>query len=143
MDTFRRTLDILKEDIIKLNENIEIIDFEKGKWGWNVHCKCKICGNEWAVSSKSYEKHPTCPKCRPKQEFIKGVCGVKKTTEGWIKQAKITHPEYDYSETEYINSATSVKIICPKHGKFSVNPKAFAYLLSRWRALSVSSPTLE
>ena len=125
MDTFRRSLDTVKENVLKLNKNIEILNFEKAKWGWNVYCKCKVCGNEWKVAVKSYEKNPTCPKCRPKQVFIKGVCGVKKRNEDWLKEVKIVHPEYDYSETEYKNSVTSVKVICPKHGKFSVSPKKF------------------
>ena len=52
------------------------------------------------------------------------------TTEKFIKRAKAIHcDKYDYSETEYINMKTKVKIICQKHGVFEliagnhINPK--------------------
>lgn len=44
---------------------------------------------------------------------------MKRTTEQFIREAKIIHGEkYDYSLTEYITRSTKVKIICPKHGEF-------------------------
>ena len=52
------------------------------------------------------------------------------TTEKFIKRAKAIHGDkYDYSETEYINMNTKVKIRCQKHGVFEliagnhINPK--------------------
>ena len=52
------------------------------------------------------------------------------TTEKFIKRAKAIHcDKYDYSETEYINMNTKVKIRCQKHGVFEliasnhINPK--------------------
>lgn len=52
------------------------------------------------------------------------------TTEKFIKRAKAIHGDkYDYSETEYINMKTKVKIRCQKHGVFEliagnhINPK--------------------
>lgn len=47
----------------------------------------------------------------------------KKTKEEFIKEAKEIHNnKYDYSQTEYINATTKVKIICPKHGVFEMTP---------------------
>ena len=43
------------------------------------------------------------------------------TTEKFIKRAKAIHGDkYDYSETEYINMKTKVKIRCQKHGVFEL-----------------------
>lgn len=38
--------------------------------------------------------------------------------QDFIERAKEIFPNYDYSLTNYINSRTKVKIICPKHGEF-------------------------
>ena len=41
------------------------------------------------------------------------------TTEEFIKRAKEIHGDkYDYSETNFVNWRTKVKIICPEHGEF-------------------------
>ena len=56
-----------------------------------------------------------CPKCANK---------YSPTTEEFIQQAKEIHRNrYDYSETEYLNRNTAVKIICPEHGEFFQTPK--------------------
>ena len=48
---------------------------------------------------------------------------AKGTLEEFIQKAKKIHGDkYDYSETEYVNSRTVVKIICPKHGPFYTTP---------------------
>jgi len=42
----------------------------------------------------------------------------------FIDKASVIHGDkYDYSEVEYINSRTKVKIICAKHGAFWITPK--------------------
>ena len=54
-----------------------------------------------------------CPKC----------AGKYKTTEEFIKEAKIKHGDkYDYSKVKYINSNTKVIINCNKHGDFEQLP---------------------
>jgi hypothetical protein len=46
------------------------------------------------------------------------------TTENFIKKSKITHGDkYDYSNSNYINAITTVKIICPIHGEFEQIPR--------------------
>lgn len=55
-----------------------------------------------------------CPKC---------MGGAKKTVDYFIHQAKSVHGnKYDYSLVEYKNSSTSIKLICPIHGPFSIIP---------------------
>ena len=47
----------------------------------------------------------------------------KLTTDEFIEKAKKVHGDkYDYSEVEYINTSTKVKIICPIHGPFWQSP---------------------
>lgn len=46
-----------------------------------------------------------------------------KTTQDFIKNAKIIHNNYyDYSKTKYINNTIRIKIICPIHGSFLILP---------------------
>lgn len=45
------------------------------------------------------------------------------TTEEFIEKARAIHGDkYDYSEVEYVNVSTPVRIICPKHGAFEQTP---------------------
>ena len=47
------------------------------------------------------------------------LMGKKLTIEEFIIRANsIHHHKYDYSQAEYINSSTEIKIICPEHGVF-------------------------
>ena len=49
----------------------------------------------------------------------------KLTTEEFIERARRVHGDkYDYSEVEYVNNHTKVKIICPKHGIFEQVPSS-------------------
>ena len=55
------------------------------------------------------------------------VCGGsgRKNTKLFVDESKIIHNnKYDYSQVEYINSITKVKIICPIHGLFLQSPKS-------------------
>lgn len=47
----------------------------------------------------------------------------KKTIKEFIEQSKDVHGDkYGYSLTEYVNTATKVKLECPEHGVFEVRP---------------------
>lgn len=49
----------------------------------------------------------------------------KLTTNDFILKSKEKHGDkYDYSESEYIDSRTNIKIICPNHGLFLQNPQS-------------------
>ena len=49
--------------------------------------------------------------------------GKRLTKEIFIERAKQIHSnKYDYSEVEYINANTKVRIICPIHGEFFQTP---------------------
>lgn len=46
------------------------------------------------------------------------------TIEEFITKARVVHGDkYDYSQVEYVNSKTKVKIICPIHGEFEQAPE--------------------
>jgi hypothetical protein len=60
-----------------------------------------------------------CPKCGS----INGHNKLRKSTKSFIMQAKKTHGDrYDYSEAQYVDCRTKVKIICKKHGVFIQRP---------------------
>lgn len=48
---------------------------------------------------------------------------MEKNKEDFIKKVSKIHPELDFSDTKYVNSKTSIKVVCPKHGEFTVSPK--------------------
>lgn len=104
----------------------------------------EIHGNQYDYSKVEYTNNRTpviilCPKhgefkCRPTDHIIK-KCGCPKckaqkqterskyTQEEFIKMSnEIHHNKYDYSEVEYTNTKTPVKIICPIHGEFYQKP---------------------
>ena len=48
----------------------------------------------------------------------------KRTPQDFINDAKEVHMDkFDYSEVNYVNRITKVKIICPKHGEFFQRPR--------------------
>lgn len=60
-----------------------------------------------------------CPKCGRKNAANK----LSHSLERFIQDARAVHGEkYDYSEVEYVNALSNVKIICPEHGAFVQKP---------------------
>lgn len=60
-----------------------------------------------------------CPKCG--REAVADKLGHSQ--ERFVKDAKMAHGDkYDYSEVDYVNAVSNVKIICPVHGAFSQKP---------------------
>lgn len=58
-----------------------------------------------------------------KDDYIMKRKQYRYTNEIFLEKAKETHGEkYDYSETNYINKRTKVKIKCPIHGEFMQAP---------------------
>jgi hypothetical protein len=50
----------------------------------------------------------------------------KLCTSIFIERSRLLYGDkYDYSEVNYINNRSKVKIICPKHGVFLTWPSAF------------------
>lgn len=83
-----------------------------------VNTKTKVCiicpehGEFWQKPAK-HLKGQGCPKC----------IGRHQTFEQFLQKARNTHGDYyDYSQSNYINMTTPIKVICPKHGDFEIIP---------------------
>ena len=79
---------------------------------------CHIHG-EFLQEPKNHIMGCGCPSCNAGGKEYKGM-----PREEVIKGFRKTHGDkYDYSEMEYINGYTKVKIICPIHGPFWQTPE--------------------
>lgn len=94
-------------------------DYSKVKY---VNCDTPVCiicpehGEFWQTPYMHLRAKVGCPKCANILTY---------TTEDFIQKASIKHNnKYDYSKTNYVNSYTSVCIICPDHGEFWQKPGA-------------------
>lgn len=62
-----------------------------------------------------------CRKCADEKNALE----YRKSNNEFVNDAKKVHGDkYNYSEMEYVNWKTKVKIICPKHGGFMQTPNA-------------------
>lgn len=84
---------------------------------------CPIHGEFQTTWDSHISRKSGCPKCS-------GYRNTLYTTEEWVELAKKKHKDkYDYSETEYTNAKTKLKIICHEkdvfgneHGEFYILP---------------------
>ena len=85
----------------------------------NKRIKIKIICKEHGVFEQLPLHHLNgneCRKCYNKQLLL--------TTKEFASiSSKIHNNKYDYSNVEYINNKTKIKIICPKHGMFEQSPR--------------------
>ena len=96
--------DYSKVNFTKTTEKVIIICPEHGEFEQTPHAHLKGQG---------------CPRCG----ILKRAKSKTDTKEDFIKKAKEIYGEtYDYSNVNYINSKTSVSIICPIHGEFKLTP---------------------
>ena len=102
------------EELSKINPNLIILDEYKNIRS-AVRYKCNICGFEHQASPQHLLEGHGCPNCyKIKQHY---------TLEQFIEKARKIHGDkYNYSGSEYVNSKTKIKIICPEHGEFWQEP---------------------
>jgi hypothetical protein len=80
-----------------------------------INCKTKVeilCSVHGSFFQTPYHhlRGVNCSKCSGVYKYVK---------EDFIAKANVIHNnKYEYSKVEYINSNTSVEIICPEHGSF-------------------------
>lgn len=102
----------------------ENIDYSKAEY---VNSRTKVCficaehGEFWQTPA-NYLQGSGCPKCGR-------LLAQKKHNENakvsFIEKAKLKHNNfYNYDETVYINSRSLINVICPKHGKFTIQANA-------------------
>jgi len=77
----------------------------------NVTIICPEHG-EFQQTPEAHLKSMGCKKCSSR----------KSNTNEFIQKANKIHNKYDYSEVNYIDANTKVKIICPEHGSFFQTP---------------------
>jgi Zn finger protein HypA/HybF involved in hydrogenase expression len=85
----------------------------------NMTIKVKIECNDHGIFEQSPSNHITnkqgCPTC---------ANNYLSNTPEFIEKAKKIHGnKYDYTEVDYINNCTKVKIICNEHGEFEQTPQ--------------------
>lgn len=83
---------------------------------------CIICNekDEFGIKHGEFWQTPTshlcgsgCPKC--KHKFL--------TKDYFISKSNLVHNnKYDYSQVNFVNASTKIKIICPEHGEFRQTP---------------------
>ena len=90
-------------------------DYSKVEYNGSDAKICVICpihGEFWPTAN-NHLRGSECPQC----------VGRIVTKERFIEKAQDIHGyKYDYSQVEYVNSSTYVKVICPEHGEFMIKP---------------------
>lgn len=102
-------------------------DYSKVEYKNNYTPVCIICPKHGEFWQKPYwhaQRGYDCPKCmNHNQQNNKELARIK-SREFFIEHAKqIYGDHYDYSQMDYVDTNTKVKIICPKHGEFWQKPK--------------------
>ena len=83
---------------------------------------CIICPKHGVFYQKAslHLRGSGCRKCFNEETGIR----TTKTAEDFLLIANDVHKgRYDYSQMQYVNRKTPIKIICPKHGPFIQTPK--------------------
>jgi len=91
----------------------------------NSYTKVRIRCGEHGIFLQTPNSHSSrgtnCPDCQNDARL--GRIPSRKTTEEWISIAREIHGDrYDYSEVEYVNNVTKVRIRCREHGIFLQGP---------------------
>lgn len=105
----------------------------------NSHTPIKLVCEEHGEFEIEPYKHlqgQECPICK---KTIKHTLSCEEKTKIFIDKAKTIHGDkYDYSKTKYIDSNTSVCIICPVHGEFYQKPKNHLNSVGCWKCYNES-----
>jgi hypothetical protein len=86
----------------------------------NICIICPVHGEFWQTPQKHLAGHG-CINCHRESIAKKYALGIDKFVE---RANRIYDSFYDYSEVNYVNSNTYVKIICPIHGAFEQVPSS-------------------
>lgn len=109
-----------KDDFIAKSKAIfgDLFDYSLVEYSNNktpVLLICKVHGEFNTRPDTHLSKGYGCRKCK--------IMNMFSNTEEFIKKANIIHDsQYNYSEVDYINNRSRVKIICHEHGEFEQTP---------------------
>lgn len=111
-----------KEDFIEKSKLIygDKYDYSKVEYINNKTKICIICKEhgEFFIRPDMFLNGHGCKKCGIEEGAKKRAMAQKE----FIARVKEFFPKYDYSEVNYVNTHTKVKVICEKHGMFEIMP---------------------
>ena len=99
------------------NGKIEFIDEAYRGTRQKHKFRCKHCGHEWYMrADDAMAGRRGCPEC--------AINRCRDTMEDFVSKFRERFPDsaYDFSQAEYRNSKTKIKVICPDHGAFWIPP---------------------
>lgn len=115
------TIDSLKEHMLKIHPEIEIMSNDYVDNDTKITVRCKIHGNTWETTAHRLSQQKfACRKCY--DEYRAEIIRKRKEKEFFNFLEKHYNGIYDFSKVKYINNKTKVSLICPKHGEFLLRP---------------------
>ena len=115
------TIDSLKEHILKIHPNIEIISDNYIDNDSKIIVRCKIHGIIWETTAHRLSQQKfACRKCY--DEYRKEIIRKAKEKEFLHFLEKHYKGIYDFSKVKYVNNKTKITLICPEHGEFQLRP---------------------
>ena len=86
---------------------------------------CRACNNEWTVLPGNHigQRKSGCPQCKKIKHQKRMTDSILSSSEFLSRSILIHGNKFDYSKTQYINSNTKIKIVCPVHGEFKQWPQ--------------------
>lgn len=102
------TMNIVKERLSKINDNIEILDDEYVNLHHKMKCRCKIDGYEWFVHAGNLlHNNRGCPRCAKNERM---------TTEQALERLIESTIDIEFGEFEYKNQRTKIPCKCKIDG---------------------------
>ena len=122
-DGFREKFAMSKDEFIKRSQEIHDnkYDYSNVEYVNNSTKVCIICPEhgKFYQTPMSHLAGSRCYECG----IVSRAKTRTSTTDEFIKKSKDVHSDkYDYSNVEYVDSFTAVKIQCPIHGEFNQLP---------------------
>ena len=115
----RLTTEEFKLKLEQENPTVELLSEYNGNKNY-ITVRCKIDGNVWETKPNWLKRGSRCLVCYHR---LSGEMR-RNTLEYFISKAREIHGDrYDYSNVEYVNNKTKVRIICPEHGEFWQTPE--------------------
>lgn len=104
------TIQKVKENVSKINPDIEILDNEYVNSKTKLNCKCKKCNNIWTASYDRLYQKRGCPKCSVGKRADKKRQKIKDIK----KKLHTINPDIIILDNKYTNTHTKMKCKCKK-----------------------------
>ena len=101
------TIEVVREKLLSINPNIEILSLDYFNIHTKLKCKCNIDGHKWYGTWNNLSKGKGCPRCS----------GVMELTLEEIKtRLRAINPDIEVLGNEYVNSYTKLLCRCSVDG---------------------------